>query len=94
MRQPTAREDRHRESSRRTFERAIRVGDEAASGLKSTADDMLSDIRWQIDETDPAVRLPREWVWTAKGTVFGDQGAFGIGLNWQLAELSGRRVIF
>lgn len=70
------------------------VGDEAAGGLKSTTDDMLSYIRWQIDETDPAVRLSHELVWTAKGPVFGDQGVFGIGLNWQVAELSGRRVIF
>lgn len=70
------------------------VGDEAAGGLKSTTDDMLSYIRWQIDETDPAVRLSHELVWTAKGPVFGDQGIFGIGLNWQVAELSGRRVIF
>jgi len=70
------------------------VGDEAAGGLKSTTDDMLSYIRWQIDETDPAVRLSHERVWTAKAPVFGDQGTFGIGLNWQIAELSGRRVIF
>lgn len=70
------------------------VGDEAAGGLKSTTDDMLNYIRWQIDETDPAVRLSHERVWTAKGPVFGDQGTFGVGLNWQVAELSGRRVIF
>jgi len=70
------------------------VGEEAAGGLKSTTDDMLSYIQWQIDETDPAVRLSHERVWTAKGPVFGDRGTFGVGLNWQIAELSGRRVIF
>jgi CubicO group peptidase (beta-lactamase class C family) len=70
------------------------VGEEAAGGLKSTTDDMLNYIQWQIDETDPAVRLSHERVWTAKGPVFGDRGTFGVGLNWQIAELSGRRVIF
>lgn len=70
------------------------VGAEAAGGLKSTTDDMLRYVRWQIDETDPAVRLSHQRVWTAKGPTFGDQGSFGVGLNWQVAELSGRRVIF
>jgi len=70
------------------------VGLDAAGGLKSTTDDMLSYIRWQLAETDPAVRLSHERVWTAEGPVYGDQGTFGIGLNWQIAELSGRRVIF
>jgi CubicO group peptidase (beta-lactamase class C family) len=70
------------------------VGEEAAGGLKSTTDDMLNYIQWQIDETDPAVRLSHKRVWTAKGPVFGDQGTFGVGLNWQVAELSRRRVIF
>lgn len=67
-------------------------GDEAAGGLKSTTDDMLSYVRWQIDETDPAVRLSHQRVWTAKGPVFGNQGTFGIGLNWQIAELSGSKA--
>lgn len=72
----------------------LSVGDEAAGGLKSTTDDLLRYVRWQLDETDPAVRLSHQRVWTAKGPVFGDKGIFGIGLNWQVAELSGRRVIF
>jgi hypothetical protein len=55
---------------------------------------MLNYIRWQIDEGDPAVKSSHQRVWTAKGPVFGDQGVFGIALNWQVAELSGRRVIF
>jgi CubicO group peptidase (beta-lactamase class C family) len=70
------------------------VGAEAAGGMKSTTDDMLNYIRWQVDETDPAVKLSHQRVWMAKGPVFGDQGIFGVGLNWQVAELSGRRVIF
>ena len=70
------------------------VGAEGAGGLKSTTADMLNYVRWQIDETDPAVRLSHQRVWTAKAPVFGDQGTFGIGLNWQVAALSGRRVIF
>jgi CubicO group peptidase (beta-lactamase class C family) len=69
-------------------------GAEAAGALKSTIDDMLKYVGWQIEETDPAVRLSHQRVWTAKGPVFGDKGTFGIGLNWQVAELSGRRAIF
>lgn len=70
------------------------LGAGAAGGLLSTTNDLLSYLRWQLDETDPAVRLSHQRVWTAKGPTFGDQGTFGIGLNWQIAELSGRRVIF
>jgi serine-type D-Ala-D-Ala carboxypeptidase/endopeptidase len=69
-------------------------GAEAAGGMKSTTGDMLKYVRWQIEETDPAVKLSHQRVWTAAGPVFGSQGTFGIGLNWQIAELSGRHVIF
>lgn len=70
------------------------VGDEAAGGLESTTDDMLNYVRWQIDEIDLAVRLSHQRVSTAKDRVFGDRGTFGIGLKWQVAELSRRRVVF
>jgi CubicO group peptidase (beta-lactamase class C family) len=69
-------------------------GAEAAGGMKSTTGDMLKYVRWQIEETDPAVKLSHQRVWTAADPVFGSLGTFGIGLNWQIAELSGRHVIF
>ena len=69
-------------------------GAEAAGGMKSTTGDMLKYVRWQVDETDPAVKLSHQRVWTADDPVYGGHGTFGIGLNWQVAELLGRRVIF
>lgn len=69
-------------------------GAEPAGGIKSTTSDMLKYVRWQLDESDPAVRLSHQRVWTAKGRIFAGQGTFGTGLNWQIAELSGRRAIF
>ncbi len=69
-------------------------GAAAAGALLSTTSDMLKYVRWQVEEADPAVKLSHQRVWTAKAPIFSSQGTFGVGLNWQVAELAGRRAIF
>jgi CubicO group peptidase (beta-lactamase class C family) len=66
----------------------------SAGGLKSTLGDMLKYAGWQVKETDPAVRLSHQPVFTATQPVFGDQGTFSVGLNWQMVALAGRRVVW
>lgn len=66
----------------------------AAGALKSTMPDMLKYVRWQVEEADPAVRLSHQPVFTSTQPVFENDGVFSVGLNWQMVELGGRRVIW
>lgn len=66
----------------------------AAGALKSTTPDMLKYVRWHVEEADPAVRLSHQPVFTSSQPVFGDAGVFSVGLNWQIVEFEGRRVIW
>ena len=67
---------------------------QAAGALKSTTPDMLKYLQWHVEESDPAVRLSHQPVFTSTEPVFGDRGVFSVGLNWQMVELDGRRVIW
>ncbi|HYC96867.1 serine hydrolase domain-containing protein [Brevundimonas sp.] len=66
----------------------------AAGALKSTTPDMLKYLRWHVEDADPAVRLSHQPVFTSTQPVFGDRGVFSVGLNWQMIEIDGRRVIW
>jgi D-alanyl-D-alanine-carboxypeptidase/D-alanyl-D-alanine-endopeptidase len=59
---------------------------QAAGALKSTLPDMLAYVRWQAAENDPAVRLSHQPTWR--------DDDYAIGLNWQMMNKGGRRVIF
>jgi serine-type D-Ala-D-Ala carboxypeptidase/endopeptidase len=59
---------------------------QAAGALKSTIDDMLKYTAWQVTENDPAVRLSHK--------SYTGEGAYQGGLNWQMWNDSGRRVIW
>jgi CubicO group peptidase (beta-lactamase class C family) len=67
---------------------------QAAGALKSTTPDMLKYVRWHVEDADPAVRLSHQPVFTSTRPVFGDKGVFSVGLNWQMVELDGHRVIW
>jgi D-alanyl-D-alanine-carboxypeptidase/D-alanyl-D-alanine-endopeptidase len=58
----------------------------AAGALKSTLADMLAYARWQLAGRDPAVRLSHRPTDRA--------GDYTAGLNWQIQESGGRRVLF
>jgi serine-type D-Ala-D-Ala carboxypeptidase/endopeptidase len=58
----------------------------AAGGIKSTINDMLKYVRWQIDETDEAVKLSHKPVFTS--------GQYSAGLNWQIMTSENGRVIW
>jgi CubicO group peptidase (beta-lactamase class C family) len=58
----------------------------AAGGLRSSLRDMLSYVRWQMDETDEVVRLSHRP--TAR------DGSYAAGLNWQMIDADGRRLIW
>lgn len=66
----------------------------AAGAIKSTTPDMLKYVRWHVEEADPAVSLSHQPVFTSTQPVFGDAGVFSVGLNWQMVEIDGRRVIW
>ncbi len=66
----------------------------AAGALKTTIPDMLKYVRWHVEESDAAVRLSHQPVFTSSQPVFGDQGRFSVGLSWQMVELEGRRIIW
>jgi CubicO group peptidase (beta-lactamase class C family) len=53
-----------------------------AGGLRSTTADMLKYIRFQLDESNPAVRMTHRETWEKPG-----EG--GVGLNWQIEETAG-----
>jgi serine-type D-Ala-D-Ala carboxypeptidase/endopeptidase len=58
----------------------------AAGALHSTLDDMLKYAAWQMAESDAAVRLSHQ-------SYTGD-GSYQAGLNWQMINSDGRRVIW
>ncbi|MEO8018473.1 MAG: serine hydrolase domain-containing protein [Pseudomonadota bacterium] len=57
-----------------------------AGGIKSSVNDMLRYIAWQIRESDPAVKLSHVPYVTA--------GNYAAGLNWQMLSAPGKRVIW
>jgi D-alanyl-D-alanine-carboxypeptidase/D-alanyl-D-alanine-endopeptidase len=59
---------------------------QAAGGLKSTLADLTHYVSWQIDETDPAVRLSH-----APRLTYGN---YQVGLNWQMMNAGGLRTIW
>jgi serine-type D-Ala-D-Ala carboxypeptidase/endopeptidase len=59
---------------------------QAAGALKTTVSDMLKYVKWQADEKDEAVKLSHK-------PTFRD-GNYSAGLNWQILEASGFRVIW
>jgi CubicO group peptidase (beta-lactamase class C family) len=59
---------------------------QAAGALKSTLPDMLAYARWQLAESDPAVRLSHQPTWR--------NDDYAVGLNWQMIHSGARRVIF
>lgn len=61
-----------------------------AGGLKSTVADLLKYAQWQMDETDPAVKLSHQPTFSYNN--------YSVGLNWQMvnaggypADMAGRR---
>jgi len=58
----------------------------AAGALKSSVDDLLKYMRWQHDETNPAVRISHG----ARVTL----GAYSVGLNWQMWLAHGVHLIW
>jgi hypothetical protein len=59
---------------------------QGAGAIKSTAGDLLKYVRWQMAETDPAVKLSHQPVLT--------QGSYSAGLNWQILSNSSGRLIW
>jgi serine-type D-Ala-D-Ala carboxypeptidase/endopeptidase len=59
---------------------------QGAGAIKSSVNDMLKYIAWQVAESDPAVRLSHQ--------PFLKSGNYAAGLNWQMLSDSGKRVIW
>ncbi len=59
---------------------------QAAGAIKSTLPDMLKYAQWQMEERDPAVKLSHKATYS--------DGNYASGLNWQMLEEGGRRVIW
>jgi serine-type D-Ala-D-Ala carboxypeptidase/endopeptidase len=59
---------------------------QGAGAIKSTVNDMLKYVAWQVAESDPAVRLSHQ--------PFLKSGNYAAGLNWQMLSDSGKRVIW
>ena len=57
-----------------------------AGALKSTTHDLLKYLQWQIDESDPAVKLSHAPTFTA--------GNYSMGLNWQIVQAGNYRRIW
>ena len=53
-----------------------------AGGLRSTTADMLKYIRFQLDESNPAVRMTHRETWEKPGER-------AVGLNWQIDKTAG-----
>ncbi len=53
-----------------------------AGGLRSTTADMLQYIRFQLDQSNPAVRMTHRKTWEKPGKP-------AVGLNWQIEETAG-----
>jgi CubicO group peptidase (beta-lactamase class C family) len=59
---------------------------QGAGAIKSSVNDMLKYIAWQVAESNPAVRLSHQPFLTS--------GNYAAGLNWQTLSDSGKRVIW
>lgn len=59
---------------------------QAAGAIKSTVNDMLRYLRWQLAEQDPAVRLSHRPVV--------ESGNYAAGLNWQILHTGPNRLIW
>ena len=55
---------------------------QAAGGLHSSVSDMLKYVRFQLDESDEAVKLSHQTTW-------GDIKYYASGLNWQMVKTAG-----
>ncbi|MCX6214266.1 serine hydrolase domain-containing protein [Spirosoma sp.] len=60
---------------------------QGASALKSTVADMLNYIQWNVAEQADAARLAHQLTW-------GNENGYSAGLNWQMIQLAGQRVIW
>ena len=59
---------------------------QGAGAMKSSVHDLLKYVAWQVAESDPAVRLSHQPVFTS--------GNYSAGLNWQMLSDHGNRVIW
>jgi CubicO group peptidase (beta-lactamase class C family) len=59
---------------------------QAAGALKSTTADLMKYLRWHLEEKDAAVLLSHQPTF--------HQGNYSAGLNWQILESGGRRLIW
>jgi CubicO group peptidase (beta-lactamase class C family) len=61
----------------------------AAGSIKSTAEDMVKYVRWEIGEKDPAVKISHT-------PPVGEAPEIGyyVGLNWQIVRSKGVRTLF
>lgn len=57
-----------------------------AGGLKSTVADLLKYAQWQMDETDPAVKISHQPTFSYNN--------YSVGLNWQMVNAGGYRRIW
>ncbi|GAB3704524.1 hypothetical protein GCM10027592_35970 [Spirosoma flavus] len=60
---------------------------QAAGALKSTVDDMLKYISWNVAEQSKTVRLTHQPTWS-------DGATYSAGLNWQMIQTDHKRVIW
>ncbi|UFH54244.1 serine hydrolase [Spirosoma sp. KNUC1025] len=60
---------------------------QGAGALKSTVTDMLNYIRWNVAEQAESAKLAHRPTW-------GDANRYSAGLNWQMLQSSGNRVIW
>ncbi|HEX2853071.1 MAG TPA: serine hydrolase domain-containing protein [Opitutaceae bacterium] len=59
---------------------------QAAGGLMSTVADLLKYARWHLSETDGAVKLSHQPVFT--------ENNYAAALNWQILSADGRRLVW
>jgi len=60
---------------------------QGACAVKSTVADMLKFIQWNVAEQDKAANLSHQLTW-------GDENRYSAGLNWQVLNTAGYRVIW
>ncbi|GAB3990861.1 hypothetical protein GCM10028807_19020 [Spirosoma daeguense] len=60
---------------------------QAAGALKSTVDDMLKYVQWNVAEQSQSVKLTHQPTWS-NGTTY------SAGLNWQMLQSNNNRVIW
>lgn len=58
-----------------------------AGSIKSSVNDMLKYIKWNLSETNEAVRLSHQTIW-------GDSTSYSTGLNWQKLQSGSNTVIW